>query len=131
MRKFFQTVAIVSVFSISEKILGFLYRIYLSHSIGAEGIGIYQVSLSVFGLLYTICCSGIPVTVSRLMTKYKAEGKDKRVAKTVTAGIILALVSTIPALALFYIFGNKLTFLFTDKRSVSVFLVILPGLVFH
>lgn len=130
MRKFFQTVAIVSVFSISEKILGFLYRIYLSHSIGAEGIGIYQVSLSVFGLLYTICCSGIPVTVSRLMTKYKAEGKDKRVAKTVTAGIILALVSTIPALALFYIFGNKLTFLFTDKRSVSVFLVILPGLVF-
>ena len=49
MRYFFKTVAIVTVFSVCEKFLGFLYRIYLSHAIGTEGVGMYQVALSVFG----------------------------------------------------------------------------------
>ncbi len=130
MRKFFQTVALVSVFSISEKILGFLYRIYLSHSIGAEGIGLYSIALSVFGLLYTLCSSGVPVTVSRLMMKYKAENNPKKVKHIISSGIFLSLLTTIPVCALFYIFGNKFTFLFADSRAVNVFLVMLPGLVF-
>ena len=75
MKSFFKTVALVSVFSVSEKFLGFLYRIFLSRTIGAEGVGLYQVALSVFGLFYTVACSGIPVTVSRLMTKYRAENQ--------------------------------------------------------
>ena len=130
LRKFFQTVALVSVFSISEKILGFLYRIFLSHSIGAEGIGIYSVALSVFGLLYTLCCSGIPITVSRLMTKYRAEKNEKRVSKTITAGICLALAFSIPVCLLFLFSGNAFSFLFADERSHKIFLIILPGLTF-
>ena len=130
MRKFFQTVAIVSVFSVSEKVLGFLYRIYLSHSIGAEGIGLYSVALSVFGLLYTLCCSGIPITVSRLMTKYKAQKQPLKVRKVITAGILLPLVFAIPITLAFYLSGNGLSFLFADKRSFQIFLVILPGLTF-
>ena len=79
LRTFFKTVAIVTVFSLSEKFLGFLYRIFLSRTIGAEGIGLYQVALSVFALLLTISCSGTPITVSRLMTKYKAQNQENRV----------------------------------------------------
>lgn len=130
MRKFFQTVALVSVFSISEKILGFLYRIYLSHSIGAEGIGIYSVALSIFGLLYTLCCSGVPITVSRLMTKYRAEKKTLKVAKVITAGLSFALLTSIPVCLIFYFSGSAFSFLFADERSLHVFLVLLPGLVF-
>ena len=55
LKKFFKTVAIVTLFSICEKFLGFIYRIFLSRSIGSEGIGIYQVALSVFALLLTVC----------------------------------------------------------------------------
>ncbi len=130
MKRFFQTVAFVSVFSVSEKVLGFLYRIYLSHSIGAEGIGIYSVALSIFGLFYTLCCSGVPITVSRLMTKYKAENKKDKVAKIITAGICLPLIFAVPVCLIFYFSGSSFSFLFADKRSFNVFLVILPGLVF-
>lgn len=122
--------AIVSVFSVSEKVLGFLYRIYLSHSIGAEGIGLYSVALSVFGLLYTLCCSGIPITVSRLMTKYKAQKQPLKVSKVITAGILLPLIFALPVTLIFYISGDGLSFLFADKRSFQIFLVILPGLTF-
>lgn len=130
MRTFFKTVAIVTVFSISEKFLGFLYRIYLSRTIGAEGIGLYQVALSVFGLIYTLTCSGTPITVSRLMTKYRAEGQEKKVNKIISAGIFLTLFTAIPVCLIFFLFGDKFSFLFADERCLKIFHVILPGLIF-
>ena len=130
MRKFFKTVAIVTIFSACEKFLGFLYRIYLSRSIGAEGMGLYQVALSVFGLIYTICCSGTPVTVSRLMTKYRAEGNEKGVRQIITAGLSFVVAVSIPVCILFIFTGKYLTFLFTDQRCIKIFTFILPGLIF-
>ncbi len=130
MGKFFKTVAIVTVFSVCEKFLGFLYRIYLSRTVGAEGLGLYQVALSVFALLLTVCCSGTPVTVSRLMTKYKAEGKNDKVHKIITAGLAVTLFTAVPVCILFYLIGGKLTFLFADDRALNIFFVVLPGLVF-
>lgn len=130
MRTFFKTVALVTVFSISEKFLGFLYRIFLSRTIGAEGIGLYQVALSVFGLIYTLTCSGTPITVSRLITKYRAENQVNRVQKIISAGIYFTLIIVIPVCIAFFAFGNKLTFLFADDRCLNIFKVILPGLIF-
>ncbi len=129
-RRFFKTVAIVTVFSVSEKFLGFLYRIFLSQSIGEEGIGMYQVALSVFGLLYTACCSGTPVTVSRLITKYRAENNSLRAQRVITAGLTLTLAIALPVCLFFFFFGGKLTFLFADERCLNVFLIVLPGLIF-
>ena len=130
MRKFFKTVAIVTVFSVCEKFLGFLYRIYLSRTIGAEGIGLYQVALSVFSLLFTLTCSGTPITVSRLITKYKAEDKNEKVAKVITAGLLFTVLVALPVCLIFFIFGKRFTFLFADERCVNIFLIVLPGLIF-
>lgn len=130
MRQFFKTVAIVTVFSVCEKFLGFVYRIYLSRSIGAEGVGMYQVALSVFAFLLIASCSGTPITVSRLMTKYKSERQSENVFKVITAGLLLTLVTVLPVCALCYVFGDKFSFLFADERCLNIFFVLLPGLVF-
>lgn len=130
MKGFFKTVAIVTVFASCEKFLGFLYRIYLSRAIGSEGIGLYQVSLSVFSLLFTLICSGTPITVSRLMTKYRAEKNYDKVGKIVTAGITYTLAVAIPVCLFFLLFGKSFSFLFADERCVSIFLVLIPGLIF-
>ena len=130
MRKFFKTVAIVTVFSMSEKFLGFLYRIFLSRQIGAEGIGIYQVALSVFALLLTISASGTPITVSRLMTKYKAENKAENVAKIISAGLSVTAFIALPLCLIFFLFSGRLDLIFADERCIQVFLIVLPGLVF-
>ena len=130
MRTFFKTVAVVTIFSVCEKFLGFLYRIYMSRAIGSEGIGIYQVALSVFGLIYTIICSGTPITVSRLMTKYKSEKQTDRVFKVITAGLSFTLAIAVPVCIIFFFAGNAFGFLFADQRCLNVFLIILPGLIF-
>lgn len=130
MRKFFKTVAAVTAFSVIEKFLGFLYRIYLSRSIGQEGVGLYQVSLSVFALLLTVSCSGTPVTVSRLMTKYRAENDEKRVNGVISSGLFITFLISVLICGIFLVLKNDLGFLFSDDRCVDIFVVVLPGLVF-
>lgn len=130
MKGFFKAVAVVTVFSVCEKFLGFLYRIYLSRAIGAEGVGTYQVALSVFGFLFTLIASGTPITLSRLMTKYRAENKAEKVSKAITAAITYTLLIAVPICLICYLLGDNLSFLFADKRSLKVFFVLLPGLIF-
>lgn len=130
MKNFFKTVAMVTVFSICEKFLGFLYRVYLSRTIGTEGVGLYQVALSVFAFLLTITCSGTPITVSRLMTKYKSENRPDKVRKVITAGILYTLIVAVILCLIFFLLGDNLHFIFADKRCSAIFYVVLPGLIF-
>lgn len=120
--------SIVTGLSIAERALGFLYRIVLSRLIGAEGLGLYQVALSLFGLFLTIGTGGIPITVSRMISKSKAENDVNGERKVVGAGITACLLLTLPVAILLAIFGGKLTFLFSDMRSYGVFRILLIGL---
>ncbi|MBQ3116679.1 MAG: oligosaccharide flippase family protein [Clostridia bacterium] len=130
MKQFVRTVMVVTIFSVCEKFLGFLYRIFLSRTIGSEGIGLYQVALSVFALILTIVCSGTPITVSRLMTKYRAENQIEKVYKVISAGISFTLAVALPVALFFMVFGKKFTFMFADERCMKIFLVLVPGLIF-
>ena len=130
LRGFFKTVAIVTIFSTCEKFLGFLYRIYLSRTIGAEGVGLYQVALSVFAFLLTLTCSGTPITVSRLITKYNAENKKERVNKLITSALVFTLFVSLAICLLFFSLKKFSSLIFADDRCVSIFYVVLIGLIF-
>ena len=120
----------VTTFSCVERFLGFIYRIFLSRTLGAEGLGIYQISLSVLGLFMTITSSGIPITVSRMMIKYKQEDKRAKAEATVTAGILTAIATSIPLVLLVYSKSGLLNALFSDERCLPVLAIMIPGLIF-
>lgn len=125
----YKSAAQVTVFSTVEKSLSFFYRIALTRLIGAEGIGIYQLCLTVFAVFLTVASSGIPVTVSRLMAKSNADGDTRGKHAAVTAGVLLTLVVTVPVALIMFFARNAFSFLFADKRCVNLFLILLPGLV--
>ena len=77
MKSLFKTVALITIFSFLTRVSGFLFRIILSREVGAEGVGLYQVSSSVFMVLLTVISSGIPLIISRLSAGYEAK-KDKK-----------------------------------------------------
>lgn len=121
--------ATVTALSFVERLLGFIYRIFLSRNLGAEGVGIYQIALSVVGLLITLTASGIPITVSRIMIKNNAENSNNNSGSVVFAGIFLSLAISLPITILMFLFPNTFSFIFTDKRCFSALKVILPGVV--
>jgi stage V sporulation protein B len=124
------TASIVTGLSVAERGLGFLYRIVLSRCIGAEELGLYQVALSLFSLFLTIGTGGIPITVSRMISKSKAENRPLDEQRAVSAGLTLSLLLTLPVCLLLIPFGDRLGFLFTDERAFPVFRILLVGLCF-
>ncbi|MBR2442500.1 MAG: oligosaccharide flippase family protein [Clostridia bacterium] len=126
----YTTASIVTALSIAERGLGFLYRIVLSRLIGAEGLGIYQVALSLFGLFLTVATGGIPITVSRMISKSKAERRPNDEQSAVSAGVCLCLILSLPVCLVFGLFGKRFSFLFSDPRSLTVFRILLLGLCF-
>lgn len=77
----------------------------------------------------TITASGIPITVSRLMVKYKAERSTESRFTTVSSGLFLSLAISLPIVVFLLIFPNFLNFVFTDELCSKVLNIILPGVV--
>ncbi len=91
---FYQTTALVTLFSVAERALGFLYRVVLARLLGAQGLGVYQIALSHFALFRTLGGGGLPVAASRLTAKARAEGKGN--GNAFGGAAILSLAITLP-----------------------------------
>ncbi len=125
----YRSAAQVTVFSTVEKTLSFFYRIILTRIIGAEGLGIYQICLTVFSVFLTLAASGIPVTVSRLMAKSGAKNDLSGKHAAVTAGVLCALAITVPVAVVMFFGRGAFGFLFSDRRCLGLFIILLPGLI--
>lgn len=66
---------ILTAFSFLSKFLGMWFRLYLTSRIGSEGIGLYQVIMSVYTLFATFATAGFSVCVSQLAAK-KMDGSE-------------------------------------------------------
>jgi len=60
---------ILTVTTTIIRTVGFLFRIYLANVLGSEGMGLYQLMLSVYMLMVTFATSGIRTAVSRLISE--------------------------------------------------------------
>ena len=85
---------ILTLAGFASRIIGFFYRIFLSHTIGAEGVGIYQLIFPIYAMAFSLTSSGIQTAISRNVSGKMATG-DRRGAKDVfLAGLILTCLGT-------------------------------------
>lgn len=59
-----------------SRILGFFYRIFLSRTIGAEGLGIYQMIFPIYGICFSICAGSIQTAISRFTAADREHAKQ-------------------------------------------------------
>lgn len=124
----YRTAAVVTFFNAAEHCLGFLYRIILSRTLGAEGLGVYQAAYSVFAVFLTVSSSGLPVTLSRILSKHRARGHRLKEQSASTAAIFLSLCFSVPMTLLLFFFRDPFTGVFADPRCADVFYILLLGL---
>ena len=79
-----------------SRTLGFFYRVYLSHLIGPEGMGLYQMISPVSGVCFALCCGPIQTAISRFVAGSVSEngGLENRIRngrRYFAAGLLLAL----------------------------------------
>lgn len=64
---FLKGTLILACTGLVSRLAGFFYRIFLSHTIGASGMGLYQLVLPVQGLMAALSYAGIQSALSRLI----------------------------------------------------------------
>lgn len=57
------------------RVLGFFYRIFLSRTIGAEGLGLYNMVHPVYGICFALCAGSVQTAVSQFVASNLPRGK--------------------------------------------------------
>lgn len=113
------------------RIVGMAFRIYLANMLGAVGMGLYQLILSVYFLMVTLATSGIRVAVSRLISEELSLGRYSNAKKVLSQSIFLSLFTGLASAFLLYYFANDIgTYFLNDKRTVLALVYLAPSLPF-
>ena len=75
-RAFLSGTLLLTAAGFSCRILGFFYRIFLSRTIGAEGLGIYNMVHPVYGICFTLYAVSIQTALSQYIASNEKKGKS-------------------------------------------------------
>lgn len=88
------------------KIIGFYYRIFLSKTIGAEGMGLYQMIFPIYGLCFALSVSGIQTAISKYVAAGNAKNDKIGMIDTLKTGLLMSLLmSIVTAFTLYHTSG--------------------------
>ncbi|MEE0060727.1 MAG: oligosaccharide flippase family protein [Acutalibacteraceae bacterium] len=118
LKRFLINSALLTAASVITQALCMIFRIYMSNTIGAEAIGLYQLIVTVYVFAVTAVTSGITLLVTRLVTEATALGNLDKVKSIVKKCTSVALVTSLLVASVLY-FGSDF---FADrvlKQSVA------------
>ncbi|MCQ2382422.1 MAG: oligosaccharide flippase family protein [Clostridia bacterium] len=127
MRAFTKSVLIITAFAVLTRLIGFVFRIFLSRLLGAEMLGVYQMALNIFMILLTIICTGLPLVISREVAK--SPNDSARTRSITMAGLFIGVITALVLCVLVLIGHNFFNFIFTDQRCMAILIITLPALI--
>ena len=124
---FIKGAMILLIAGIINRILGFIPRITLPRIIGAEGVGIYQLSYPFLIVLLTLVTGGIPLAIAKWIAEAKTNGDERAVKVIFRLAMTITLVASITLTALMLIGAPYIiAHVIPDKRVFESFLVMSP-----
>lgn len=86
-----------------SRIIGFFYRIFLSQTIGAEGIGIYQLITPISVICFSIAAAGIQSGISRYVAAATVKSGLKSACRYLIFGLFISITASVFISAVLYI----------------------------
>ncbi|MCL1884664.1 MAG: polysaccharide biosynthesis protein [Defluviitaleaceae bacterium] len=101
------------------RVLGFVYRIYMSNLMGAEGMGLYQLIMPVYTLAWSIACAGFNTTVSKLTAQERAKGEYGNMSLMLKQSVVITtILGVFLTFALYFSAELMAVYFFGDMRVV-------------
>lgn len=86
---------ILTLTGIITRLLGFFFKIFLSRTIGAENIGLYQLVMPLSAIGYAIGISGFEVAITKLTASYFAKKQQRQAYRTTLLALLFSLAISI------------------------------------
>lgn len=83
---------LLTVTGVATRLTGFFYRMFLSHTFGEEGVGLYQLIFPVYALGLSLTSAGVEVILARLTAKYTAVKQKKEARELLYTAIFLTVL---------------------------------------
>ena len=90
-KRFFVNAFIMSCTTVFLRGAGVMYNVYITNRIGAEGIGLFGLIMSVYMLATTVASSGAELATTRLITEEKTLGCDRGARRAMVVCLLYTL----------------------------------------
>ena len=110
------------------RLLGFLYKIFLSRTLSTETLGIYSIVASVFMVFVTILSSGIPLAVSKTTATHKTN--QKQCNGSVISGLIISLIICLFITLIILVGKQFFVNYFKTDNAYTLLLLLIPAIIF-
>ena len=102
-RRFFQSGAMLAAVALAMRGVSLLFNSYITDKVGAEGMGLLSLTMSVYAFAVTFATSGISLAVTRLVAAALGRGEGERARRVLRAAFLYACVfGGIAATALYF-----------------------------
>lgn len=130
MRKSFVTGAVIlMVAGLIARLFGFVYRVYLTNLIGAEGMGLFQLIVPVYTAVVLTITAGITIAVSKMVAEQKARNNFVNPGRITLCALLLVAAAGTMVSFLLYINANVFSVrILGDIRTHDALLVLVPCL---
>lgn len=95
--------SILAFAGVITKIIGAVYRIPLTNTVGTEGMGYYNVAFSIYTIALMLTSYSLPLAVSKLVSARVAIGEYRNAYKVFKCALMFAIVASgVVSLAIFF-----------------------------
>ncbi len=128
---FIKNAVVLTVTALLMRLAGIAFRVWLAARIGSEGIGLYQLVLSVYVFAAAFAGGGICTAVTRLCAEKLAKGNDSGAVEVLKKGVFLSLVIAAISAAVVFLGANFIAVrILSDERAVFALRILGFGLPF-
>lgn len=109
------------------RILGFVYRIYLSNLIGAEGMGLFSLIFPVYSLIVLTLSAGVTTAVSKMVAAELAQNHPVNLRRITRCGLAFVICLGIAVSVLMYFNADFIAkVILKDERTYLSLLMLVP-----
>ena len=116
--------------NVTTGILSFIFNIYLSKVLGAEGMGLYNLVMPIYNLFICLMTAGIVASISKLTAVYTQKREHNNIVKTIRV-VSLFNISWAFLIGIIVFFSAPLIGKYgvNDVRTIDAIRVICPAMV--
>ena len=116
---------LLTIAGILSRIMGFFYRIFLANTIGAEGLGIYQMIFPIYSVCFSLCASGIETATSKLVAAKYALKKEQDAFGILKTALFLTITLALCCSFFIYQYASPISEIFLKEPRCAILLKIL------
>ncbi|MBM6860981.1 oligosaccharide flippase family protein, partial [Clostridium saudiense] len=121
----FVNTIILTITALVMKVIGIIYKVYISNEVGTEGMGLYKLIGTVSSLAITFAISGISTGVTRIVSEEVSRKNYSNIKAIVFKACAICGGLSVVASTVLFIFSENIALLFLKDERVIMSLRII------